>query len=119
MLRLLSTALLKNASEQLFFINPLRSLYQPNFSRIISHKPAKYFSLSSREASPFTPKKVLIVSKVTLLNHESRKAFRRPWRSLSHEEKGSLSKSLQDLGFSIDELVESHGEQLFSFEDTW
>jgi hypothetical protein len=67
---------------------------------------------STREPSPFTPKKVLVVSKVTLLNYEARKAFRKPWRRLIQEERDNLTAALQDQGFQMQELIESHGETL-------
>ena len=67
------------------------------------------FNSASREAVPFTPKKVLIVSKVTLLNYESRKAYRKPWDRLSIAEKQDLSKHLEREGFHMQELIDSHG----------
>ncbi len=68
--------------------------------------------LSTREPCPFTPKKVLVVSKVTLLNYEARKAFRKPWRRLIQEERLALTMALQDQGFQMQELIESHGDIL-------
>jgi hypothetical protein len=70
---------------------------------------SKYFSSSNRQPVPFTPKKVLIVSKVTLLNYESRKTYRKPWDRLSSLEKEDLTKHLEREGFQMSELIDSHG----------
>ena len=67
---------------------------------------------NAREALPFIPKKVLIVSKVTLLNYESRKAYLKPWIRLNPDEREHLCKHLEREGFNISELIESHSNIL-------
>jgi hypothetical protein len=74
-----------------------------------SGKTTRSFHSSSREPVPLLPKKVLIVSKVTLLNYESRKSYRKPWDRLNPGEKEQLSKHLELEGFHMPELIGSHG----------
>ena len=79
------------------------------YLQMFSESQRHYSSEISRYPVPFSPRKVLVVSKVTLLNYEARKAFRKPWRRLTVEEQTQLSKELHSQGFNVQELVGSHG----------
>jgi hypothetical protein len=105
-----STPLNRSSIQMLWCRTGSEKLVQSSVANVTCRAKPRYLTTSNRDATPFTPKKVLIVSKVTLLNYESRKAYKRPWKSLSPDEKSKLSKCLQGLGFYMDELVESHGE---------
>ena len=82
-------------------------------------RPLSVPSNQIRDPLPFIARRVLVISKVTLLaalvhHHHPTTSARKRWDQLGSSEREKLAKTLTRQGFNMSELIESHEKQTAS-----